>query len=286
MGKVKSLLLISRPIFWPSYIFLYVPAIINVESLTWIHFLGFIFITFPLGLITCGLNDIADRESDLQNKRKGGWEGHILSEKEVRPLILIIGITSSLFIFLFLFIGRFNTSAVIFLMVVLSYLYSFKPFRFKSKPFLDSLTLGVGLLLIYLFGKSLVIDNFIDLFRIPLVVWLIIFGAIALHSVSTLWDLETDRKLGDRTTGVFLGKRGTLAFAEIVLGFIFLRSLTFPFFIQFYLLSNIIVTLLMFIKPTEKLIHGGTWIMMVGFVLLCVYLLIFELSFVRQSLAV
>lgn len=286
MNKVKTFLIISRPLYWPIYIFIYIAGTISINSFTSIYALGLMFVTFPLGLIICGLNDISDRESDAQNSRKGGLEGHILKVNEIKSVIFAVMLISAAFIFTMLVLRFYYAAILVFLIALFSYLYSFRPFRFKSRPILDSLTLGVGLLLIYLFGKSLIINSFSNLIKIPQVIWLLILGAVILHSITTLWDVEIDKKLGDQTTGVFLGKRGTLGFASLILVFILFTAQSFPLSIQFYLLFSILITLAMLIKPNNKFIHIGTWLIIGGFIIMCLYLLIFDISFIQQALKV
>lgn len=283
MAKVKTLLLISRPLFWPTQIFVYLAGIITA-SLSWIHILGLIFVTFPLGLIISGLNDIADRESDQLNKRKGDFEGYLLKPSEVRTVYIGVAGVSLLFMVWFLAIGLTYSALLIFLIIIATYLYSFKPIRLKGRPIFDSLTLGVGLLLVYLFGKSLNLNSFTAGPKIPLAVFLIIIGSVGLHALTTLWDKEIDQKMGDKTTGVFLGARGTAIFALLIFSLVLFMAKNYPPIILTYLILSIFVILVIFLKPASKLIHLGVWLIIGGFVVMSILLLLFDLNFVFQSL--
>ncbi len=83
MKQLALLLKISRPIFWLGPACIYLAAIMTRGVYTsWIAWWGLLFMTFPMGIIVYGINDLADAKSDAINSRKGGIEGHILKATE------------------------------------------------------------------------------------------------------------------------------------------------------------------------------------------------------------
>lgn len=211
MLSLKRLLLISRPVS-------YLPtAAICAAGLAGSHgnwplsgIWTTLYFTFPFGLIAYGINDIADRESDAKNKRKGGIDGAALKTTEVDGLMRWIITISLLFPLLFILSGHLLTAALVGGLSVLSWAYSMRPVRLKSVPVLDSASNAIGILLIYLAGY-LWSSGFTgaSLPAAPLMAAIILFAA-SVHAMGAVADREVDMVAGDRTIGTTLGKTATL----------------------------------------------------------------------------
>ena len=67
----RFLLKVSRPGFWLTSIWFYLLPLGQRDVFSSAGFwLGLLFVTFPLGIIIYGWNDVVDRETDRLNPRK------------------------------------------------------------------------------------------------------------------------------------------------------------------------------------------------------------------------
>ncbi len=109
-----------------------------------------------MNLIGCGLNDIYDYESDRRSRRRRTVWGAVVDDAErplvwcaalaMVPLVLLSGTATG---------NQYNVAAVTCLVLV-AWLYSVPPVRFKERPPLDSLANGLGYFLLPLvMGYSL-----------------------------------------------------------------------------------------------------------------------------------
>jgi len=89
MQGIRRLFIISRPVINIPAVALFVAGVgVSASPVNWLVVLGVIYFIVPMGLIIYGINDIADRESDEQNARKGGVDGAVVSVDETRPIII------------------------------------------------------------------------------------------------------------------------------------------------------------------------------------------------------
>jgi 4-hydroxybenzoate polyprenyltransferase len=185
------------------------------------------------------LNQIADVETDRKNKKLFLIDENFLSRKSAsrEALILIImslgiGYLVDLTIFIL----------IIFFLLVTGYLYNFKPFQLKNKPFsgllLNSLMGWIAFSLGW-FGQQDFSVSFI-LASIPY-----LFLNTGLYLLTTLPDMSGDQSAAKRTFSVIFGFRKTILFSSLL----YLLSLTVAIFLndQIILLINILL-FLYFIK--------------------------------------
>lgn len=245
--------------------------------------MGLLYTTIPLGLITSGINDLTDQESDSLNSRKGSWQGYVATKSDSSLIINSIVFNFVLFEAFFILNKNFMACFLIFLMLVLSTLYSVKPFRLKSRPFLDILSSCLGLISVFIFSLAVTVSSGFTLF-IPRLIWAILAGCAAIHILTSILDIEVDKKSNDLTTVVFLGKKGS-AFLSIIFfilcGFIIGRI---NIFVISYLALCSLCCLMIVLKPSPKLTSLTLLITIMGFQLLATILFIFDLQFLKSLL--
>jgi 4-hydroxybenzoate polyprenyltransferase len=147
------------------------------------------------------INQIADRESDLVNRKLFFLPHGIISARAA-------WIEASLLTLASLTIGYLLVSPLFaFILAVslaLGAAYSLEPVRFKKRPVLDVLSnaAGNGILntLAGWIAAGAALSNLITLLPYPLAV-------ASVHLTTTLADIEGDSRLGFRTSGVALGRR-------------------------------------------------------------------------------
>lgn len=105
------------------------------------------------------------------------------------------------------------------------------------------------------------------IFAIPMKIYLVSVAVMAIHSFSTIMDYSVDKKAGDTTFSVALGKRagsGFLLLASfIVLIFGGIKTVA----MRYYLIFCATISFITFVFPLEKLASLFLKIMVVGFVL-------------------
>ena len=147
------------------------------------------------------LNQITDRETDRINKKL-----FLLSEDYVpvryayieMVLLWIVAILLALkFSYLFLiFIG---------ISLLLGVFYSLPPVKLKGKPLLDTLSNGFGYGMINFAVGWLLVRSFDMAMFIKFVPYFLSISAVFINT--TIVDIEGDRKAGEKTTAIFLGKQ-------------------------------------------------------------------------------
>lgn len=282
---LKLLLTTSRPIYWLGPIFIFIAGqIASRDEWSFLSVWGLLFVTAPMGLIVYGLNDIADIASDQINERKGGIEGNIVKSKEIpliKKIVLIIFFLSTAPMIL---LGKYLMILPVALITIFAYVYSFQPLRLKNRPILDSVSNACWMLFIFLLGYASSVKSIYGYILVPRFVWFIFLGVIATHALTTVWDYEVDKKIGDHTISGLLTKRGAIILALVIYTFIllFLRPINFPVIV--YLVVAIVACLNMLIWSNKKIIYYGTWTILLSFPLLSLYLVIFENTFLKALL--
>jgi 4-hydroxybenzoate polyprenyltransferase len=194
----------ARPGFWLTSIWFYlVPA----GGRNVFHhpefWLGLLYMTFPLGLLIYGWNDIVDFEVDRFNPRKGtylfGARG--TPERLARLPWRIAFVQIPFAVWFTLLLGP-KALAWFAALIVGAALYNCRPFAFKGRPGLDLLN-QAGYLLVFVLASWL---NHVS--QVPWFTFL--FGAMfAMHShlFGEIMDLEPDRRAGRRSLAGVLGAR-------------------------------------------------------------------------------
>ncbi|WP_117594719.1 prenyltransferase [Haloprofundus halophilus] len=208
MGRLGYLLKLSRPRFW---FYLAGPVVVGVafaaESVSDLFaplaLALFGYFLVPANVFLYGVNDVFDAEIDAENPKK--------EDKEVRfggdPVVVGVVVASGLAgLALFAVTPRvaWVWLAAHFLLAVE---YSAPPFRFKTKPLLDSVSNGLYVL------PGVAAYAAVAGEQPPLAAvlggWLWTMG---MHTFSAIPDIEPDREAGIRTTATVLGETRTYAY--------------------------------------------------------------------------
>ncbi len=173
----------------------------------WLSFVSFSLLMGAVYII----NQIVDRESDRENRKL------FLIPLGIVPVKLAFSVCGILVIVSLIIGYKYGTVYLVFLIVSLcmGILYSVPPFRFKGKPVLDiiSNSIGYGMLA---FGIGWITASS---FSVELLVHSIpyFFAAASIFAVSTILDVEGDKKDGVITTGVCFEKKVTIVISAVTL---------------------------------------------------------------------
>ncbi len=188
-----------------------VPSFIKESLLLESHFwLSFIAYSLLLGSIYI-VNQIVDRESDRLNEKLFLIPLGIVSIKLALTISGILVIVSFAITFSYGLIYAF----FLFLSLIIGLLYSISPFRFKGRPVIDIFSNGIGYGALAFGIGWITSSNFslkLLLFSIPY-----FFATASIFSVSTILDIEGDRRDGAVTSAVRFGKAAMLKISIITL---------------------------------------------------------------------
>ncbi len=162
-----------------------------------------LWLTLPFNLLIYGVNDIYDQDTDALNPRKGSIEGARIEPREVRLIGWAVAVSNLPFLVYFIVALPPLAVAAILLYAGVFVFYSAPPLRFKTRPFLDSLSNAAYALPLLIVPVALGAE--------PL--WPAVAGllawSVAKHAFDAVQDIEEDREAGIETTAVRLGPRGT-----------------------------------------------------------------------------
>ena len=210
--RLGYLLRVSRPRFW---LYLAGPVVIGVayaaettaELFAPIAVALFAYFLLPANVFLYGVNDVFDRDIDVENPKKDEREVRYRGDSTVPAAVAATGLAGLIFLPLLPAAGV----AAMLAFLLLGAEYSAPPLRFKTHPGLDSLSNGLYILpgvVAYaaLAGQSP-----------PLLAiaggWL---WAMAMHTFSAIPDIEPDRAAGIETTATRLGERRTYAYCGLL----------------------------------------------------------------------
>ena len=199
---------LSRPRFW---LYLAGPVVVGVAYAAGdvpglfapIAFALFGYFLVPANVYLYGINDVFDRDVDETNPKKEGREARFSGDAWVVAVVAIAG--------LLLVPLAAATPAVAWpylaAYAVLATEYSAPPLRFKTTPFLDSLSNGLYVLP----GAAAYAAVAGQHPPLPALAgaWL---WTMAMHTFSAIPDIEPDRAAGIRTTATVLGESRTYAY--------------------------------------------------------------------------
>ncbi|HLD04541.1 MAG TPA: UbiA family prenyltransferase [Candidatus Nanoarchaeia archaeon] len=206
--KFSRMLVISRPLLWLVTGLMYLIGIGNVKNFSALSFVEFLFFLFPLNFYLYGLNDIHDRKSDQINPRKGGVHGALLDMKEAIELKKYVFVPPVLFLGIAGLSKNLEHFLVGLLFVVLAFAYSHPSLKWKEVPFLDVVTSSVG----YFCPALLAFTLQHSLSNLTPANMVLILPVAGFHALTTLVDLDCDRKAKMNSVAAFLGKEKTLLF--------------------------------------------------------------------------
>jgi 4-hydroxybenzoate polyprenyltransferase len=212
LADARYLLKLSRPRFW---LYLAGPVVVGVtfaadappELFAPVALLLFAYFLLPANVLLYGVNDAFDADVDTGNPKKGDREVRFEGRRSVVASVLLAGLVG-LGLFALVDPAAWLPLAGFFLLAVE---YSAPPLRFKTTPFLDSLSNGLYVLP----GVAAYAALAGELPPPPAVAgaWLWTMG---MHTFSAVPDIEPDRAAGIETTATYLGERRTYAYCAAV----------------------------------------------------------------------
>lgn len=203
-ANLARLIHISRPVLWINTVGTGMVGIWLTGRLFDLQALPIIlWLTLPFNLLIYGVNDIYDQDTDALNPRKGSIEGARIEPREVRLIAWAVAVSNLPFLVYFVVALPPLAVAAILLYAGVFVFYSAPPLRFKTRPFLDSLSNAAYALPLLIVPVALGAR--------PL--WPAVAGllawSVAKHAFDAVQDIEEDREAGIETTAVRLGPRGT-----------------------------------------------------------------------------
>ncbi|MDD5096454.1 MAG: UbiA family prenyltransferase [Candidatus ainarchaeum sp.] len=225
LSKLKKAFWISRPLFWIGPVAAYKAGLwaagIPTGPLEWLEL---IILAFPISLIIYGMNDIYDREADRKNPRKRSIIWGMRIQDEDVPWIRNWCLFSAIAMVLAA-ATTLNPLHVLFAVLgaAFAYSYSAPPLRLKERPIIDSLSaMGYGL---FPFGLAYSLGG--SIFFMDWRVLVLLLNLPAVHAISTIMDMEGDRKAGVNTFAARYGGRAPALFAAAIFS---LNAAMFAFF--------------------------------------------------------
>jgi len=212
MERASYLIKLSRPRFWfylagPIVVAVAYAASDPADLITPTTVALFVYFVGPANIYLYGINDLFDTDIDAANPKKGDKEVHYTGQGFV-PVIVV---ASGLALFgLFPLVNR-GAWPWLLLYAVLATEYSAPPFRFKTTPFLDSVS--NGLYILPGVAAYVTVAGTQPPLTIIVGAWL---WAMAMHTFSAIPDIEPDRRAGIDTTATVLGERGAFGYCIAV----------------------------------------------------------------------
>ena len=202
-SEAVFLLQASRPGLWLTAIAFYMLPLGQREVFHSATFwLGALYVSFPMGLLLYGWNDIVDYEADRLNPRKGTFLfGARGTREQLRGLPVRIALVQLPFLVTLSVLGGAKMLLCFTGMMAAAALYNWPRYGFKARPPLEILN-QAGYLFVFL------LSSWIN--DVPLLPGAtLLFGALfAMHShvFGEVMDLEPDRAAGRRTTATMIGR--------------------------------------------------------------------------------
>ncbi len=202
--ELRFLLKVSRPGFWLTSVWFYLLPLGQHDVFgSGPFWLGFFFVTFPLGMLIYGWNDLVDFETDRLNPRKDTFLfGARPTPAQMRRLPRAIALVQVPFVVSFVWLVGWKALAWFAALVTATALYNGPSVGLKGRPGFDLLN-QVGYLLVFVLSSWLS--------GVPQLPWFtFVFGALfAMHShlFGEIMDRAPDHAAGRRTTAVAFGIR-------------------------------------------------------------------------------
>ena len=211
-SRVGYLLRLSRPRFW---LYLAGPALVGAvyaagstaEPFAPLVLALYAYFLVPANVFLYGVNDVFDADVDAENPKKDDREVRYRGGRDVVLVVLACGVLGVAALPALPTQGALAMLAFL----ALSVQYSAPPFRFKTTPFLDSLSNGLYVLP-GVVTYAAVAGGFPPVAAVA-GGWL---WTMAMHTFSAVPDIEPDRRAGIETTATFLGERRTYAYCGAV----------------------------------------------------------------------
>ncbi|TKR27567.1 prenyltransferase [Natronomonas salsuginis] len=274
---VGYLLRLSRPRFW---LYLAGPVVVGVayaadvpsELFAPAALALFAYFLVPANVFLYGVNDVFDADIDAENPKKEGPEVRYRRDRLVPGLVALSGLAGLAFLPALPTAG----AAAMVAFLLLSIEYSAPPLRFKTTPFLDSISNGLYVL------PGVVAYVAVAGIAPPTAAvaagWLWTMG---MHTFSAIPDIESDQAAGIDTTATVLGEFRTYVYcglcwlaAAVAFGTVhpFFAAVLgiYPVFVGGVALSNVDVDRAYWWFPALNTAAGATltlgalWVMLYG----------------------
>ena len=271
------LLRLSRPRFW---LYLAGPVVVGVayaartpaELFAPIAIALFAYFLVPANVFLYGVNDVFDAGIDVENPKKEQREVRYRGDRLVPGLVALTGVLGAVFVPMIPAAG--GVAMIAFLVLALE--YSAPPLRFKTTPFLDSVSNGLYVL------PGVIAYAAIAGSAPPAAAivggWLWTMG---MHTFSAIPDIGPDRSAGIETTATALGKSRTYVYcglcwlvAAVVFGLVhpFFAAVLgiYPVFVALVTASEVDVSRAYWWFPVlntvagTALTLGALWVMLYG----------------------
>ena len=221
---------ISRPGLWFPTIWIYLVPF-NLQDALWLSlnfWIGLLFVTFPLNYLVYGFNDYNDTYADKVNKRKGNFLfGAKSNETQLKGVPLKIAYIIVPFTAYFSIISGWEMFGLLVFMILINWVYNFKPFRIKERPPFE-IIIQIGYVFTAFFSVLL---NDLEMLPWQTILYLTLF-AFQAHIAGEIMDIEPDLKSGKRTTATIIGRKSTkLIMLLILLIEVFILSVWFQDFV-------------------------------------------------------
>ncbi|WP_121822422.1 prenyltransferase [Halostella salina] len=211
-GRAAYLLKLSRPRFW---LYLAGPVVVGVafgaravaDLFTPVTVALFAYFLVPANVYLYGINDVFDADIDAENPKKEekevryGGQRFVVAAVVVSAALLAVPTALAPPLALPWLAGYF----------LLATEYSAPPLRFKTTPFLDSLSNGLYVLPGAAAYAAVAGEHPPALAVAGGWCW-----SMAMHTFSAIPDIEPDRRAGIRTTATALGERRTYAYCAVL----------------------------------------------------------------------
>lgn len=267
----QFLITTSRPRFWlytgGTYAVGYAAGATSLAAFTAINFwLYLLFFLVLANIFLYGINDFCDADTDQFNTKKGDQE-NLLKNSQRKFLCIVLIILVGINGLFAIFAGSVLIQVLLGIFLLLSYLYSAPPVRFKARPIVDFASN-------ILYGVPGFIGYVQTTGHLPSwqVIIAVFFWTGAMHLFSAIPDIASDKQAGLLTTAVFFKSKFSL---WLCFAFWFLSWLIVMFGLKLYVLG--IVGVLYPVAPLllmrrEDLIKNIYWYFpiynaLVGFVL-------------------
>jgi len=202
---------LSRPRFW---LYLAGPLVVGVAYaaatpgalFSPVAVALFAYFLLPANVLLYGVNDVFDADVDEENPKKEGREVRYRGDRLVPAAVVVAGALGAAF----LPVVPPTAAAAMAAFLLLAVEYSAPPFRFKSTPFLDSLSNGLYVLP-GVVGYAAVAGAAPPAAAVA-GGWLWTMG---MHTFSAIPDIGPDRAAGIETTATRLGERRTYLYCGL-----------------------------------------------------------------------
>ena len=206
--RLRYLVVLSRPRFW---FYLAGPVVVGVayaaetqsELFAPAAVVLFAYFLLPANVFLYGINDVFDREIDVENPKKASKEARYGGQRWV-PVVVAGCAALALVLVPLVPMGALVWIGVF---LVLGAAYSAPPVRFKTTPLFDSVSNGLYV--------APGIAAYVAVAGSQPPVLAIVGGwlwAMGMHTFSAIPDLEPDRRAGIRTTATVLGEHRTYVY--------------------------------------------------------------------------